>query len=192
MQFKDGNRIDLTLKAVGYYLKSHKDSQSVVLLDKDSIIGELPPPSDKDYLPTPPTEKAFNDCCDEFFWISLYAAKGIARRQLTYAKHMSEQICKNELITLLSWYAGIKTNFQQPVGYCAKYLDSFLEKDIWDTFKETYVGANYPDMWNALIKQCELFDTLAGIIAEKYNYLYNKIEYTDVITRIRKLKKNTQ
>jgi len=64
MQFLDGNRIDLTFAPLSDLPEMLKDSLTVVLLDKDQCIGPLPPASDRDYLPTPPTVKAFEDCCN--------------------------------------------------------------------------------------------------------------------------------
>ena len=61
------------------------DSLSILLLDKDKIIGELPPSNDGDYLPKPPTEKQFQDCCNEFWWVSPYVAKALWRSELINA-----------------------------------------------------------------------------------------------------------
>ena len=41
MLFKDGNRIDLTLLHQNRLATMPKDSQSILLLDKDNLIGEL-------------------------------------------------------------------------------------------------------------------------------------------------------
>ncbi|NTU65427.1 MAG: aminoglycoside 6-adenylyltransferase, partial [Chloroflexi bacterium] len=88
MQFMDGNRIDLSFDALHQTDVTLKDSLSLVLLDKDNLLGELPPPSDAGYLPRPPTAKAFDDCCNEFWWLNPYVAKGLWRDELTYAKYM--------------------------------------------------------------------------------------------------------
>lgn len=64
MQFADGNRIDLTLSPVERLADLEHDSLRVLLLDKDGIIGRLPPPNEAGYLPEPPTAKQFSDCCN--------------------------------------------------------------------------------------------------------------------------------
>jgi aminoglycoside 6-adenylyltransferase len=79
MQFMDGNRIDLSFYSLDRLGEVLNDSLTVVLLDKDNLINELPPPSDQDYLPKEPTEKRFQDCCNEFWWVSPYVAKGLWR-----------------------------------------------------------------------------------------------------------------
>jgi aminoglycoside 6-adenylyltransferase len=63
MQFMDGTRIDLGFSPLNHAQRCAKDTLSVVLLDKDNLIGELPPPNERGYLPKKPTAKAFKDCC---------------------------------------------------------------------------------------------------------------------------------
>lgn len=179
--FTDHNRIDLTLWQANKIDKLPKDSQSVLLLDKDNQFEKLDPPSDQDYLPTPPTEKEFADCCNEFFWVTTSVAKGICRQQLTYAKFMSEQVAKEELIKLLTWHVAIKTDFQKPIGKAAKYLQKYLEPDWWEKFCRTYTDADYGHMWAALLEMCELFNRVALKVSAHYGYSYNQREYKAVI-----------
>ncbi len=188
LQFKDWNRIDLTVLHVSKLASMHKDSQSIILLDKDHLIGELAPPSDKDYLPQPPTEKQFTDCCNEFLWVSTYVAKGIWRKELTYTKYMSEQIVKEELIKLLTWYAGIKSNFEKTIGKCGKHLEKNIEPEIWNQFVKTYTDAGYTHMWNGLFMMCEVFNSIALKISSHYKYPYNEQEYKDVVAYLKSVK----
>ena len=92
MQFMDGNRIDLSFHPLEKINDIKDDSLSVVLMDKDHAIGELPPPGDKSYLPMKPTAKAFDDCCNEFWWLNNYVAKGLWRGELTYAKETPRRL----------------------------------------------------------------------------------------------------
>ena len=66
MQFMDGNRIDLSFHAPEKWKSVTRDSQSIVLLDKDNAVGTLSPASDVDYWARKPTNKQFQDCCNEF------------------------------------------------------------------------------------------------------------------------------
>ena len=60
MQFMDGNRIDLRIFPMERLAEMEGDSISLVLLDKDGILQTLPPPTESDYLPEPPTSKDYN------------------------------------------------------------------------------------------------------------------------------------
>lgn len=181
MQFKDWNRIDLTLLRTDKLATMPRDSQSMLLLDKDAVIKEYPPANDNDYLPKPPTEVQFFNCCNEFLWVSTYVAKGIWRKELTYAKHVSEQIVKEELIKLLTWYAGLKTNYNKTIGKFGKHLEQYLEPALWEKFVKTYVDANENNMWNALFLMCDIFNEIAMKIATHFNYPFNQNEFNGVV-----------
>lgn len=192
MQFKDWNRIDLTLLHINKLPNMPRDSQSILLLDKDNLIKKFDPPSDKDYLPNPPNEKEFLDCCNEFLWVATYVAKGIWRKELTYAKHVSEQVVKEELIKLLTWYAGMKTNYQKTIGKFGKYLKEYIEPEIWDEFIKTYVDANYDNMWEALFKMCDIFNSVSLKVSSYYGYKYNQREYNDAVEYLFAVKRNSE
>lgn len=177
MLFEDGNRIDLTFMQKDQYLNSHIDSQTKVLLDKHNILPNIPEPNDSDYLPTPPTEKLFKDRCNEFLWCAQNVVKGLKRQEFTYAKFMSENVLRGELIKLLIWYAGIKTNYSKNLGAYGKYLEKYIEPQLWQKFVTTYVGADYEQMWRALLGMFELFNILATKISAHFGYEYDQAEY---------------
>lgn len=52
MQFRDWNRIDLTLMTLERYQAQPKDSQSILLQDKNDVFDKFEAPSDKIYFPT--------------------------------------------------------------------------------------------------------------------------------------------
>ena len=181
MLFEDGNRIDLTFMQKDRYLNSHIDSQTKVLLNKNNILPNIPEPNDSDYFPRPPTEKLFKDRCNEFLWCSQNVVKGIKRKELTYAKFMSENVLHGELIKLLTWYAGIKMNHSQNLGAYGKYLEKHIEPELWQKFACTYVGADYEQMWAALLGMFELFNDLAVIIGAHFGFGYDRTEYEKVL-----------
>ncbi len=192
MQFTDGNRIDLTLLEVKRLSAMPRDSQSILLLDKHNIVPPFDAPSDKDYLPKPPSAKEFANCCNEFLWVSTYVAKGIGRKELTYAKYVAEQIVKEELIKLLIWYAAIRTNHQKVIGKFGKNLQECLEPELWNEFKKTYTDADYENMWQELFKMCEIFNKIASSVAKHYGFSLNQTEYKNVVNYLHEVRAITQ
>lgn len=172
MQFADGNRLDLTLLPVARANELPNDSLSVLLLDKDGIVPPLSPPSDRDYLPKPPTATAFADCCNEFWWVAPYVAKGLWRREIPYAKAMLDGVLREQLFKLLSWYVGIRFNFARSIGKEGKYLERLLEPELWAQLERTYADAAYAHNWDALFVMCELFRTVAVQVAEAFGFDY--------------------
>ncbi|MBN1887689.1 MAG: aminoglycoside 6-adenylyltransferase [Thermoflexales bacterium] len=170
MQFMDGNRIDLTIFPVAK-LPKLKDSQSILLLDKDGLIGPLAPPSDSDYLPKPPSAKDFGDCCNEFWWVSPYVAKGLWREEITYAKGF-EHYVREELMKMLSWYIGVTTGFSVSPGKSGKYMKKYLEPELWELLEKSYSDAGYDATWEALYTMGDLFRRVALPVAEHFGFDY--------------------
>ena len=171
MQFMDGNRIDLTLVPVDRLDERDADSLSLMLLDKDSLLGSLPPASEQDYLPAPPSEKAYADCCNEFWWVCPYVAKGLWRHQVLYAKATFE-IIREQLMKMLTWYAGVETEFGVNFGSFGKRLDAYLEPEMQRMLMATYAGADVKETWDALFTMCELFRTTASAVGDHFGYAY--------------------
>ncbi|MBP1964406.1 aminoglycoside 6-adenylyltransferase [Paenibacillus aceris] len=172
MQFTDGNRIDLTYFAADQVAALGRDSLSVLLLDKDGIIEPFAEPSNRDYLPEPPTAAEFANCCNEFWWVSTYIAKGLWRRELAYAKFMYDRPVRDMLIKMLQWHIGVKTDFAVDSGKCGKYFETYLEPDYWAAFVRTYSDGDYDNMWNGLFVMCELFRETALGVADHFGYPY--------------------
>jgi aminoglycoside 6-adenylyltransferase len=195
MQLADGNRIDLTLFPQAKLTELPEDSQTIVLLDKDGLIKPFPPASDRDYLPRPPTAKQFADCCNEFWWVSPYIAKGLWRKEITYAKEMQESYARPQLMKMLEWYIGINTNFSKNPGKSGKYFKTLLKPDLWNMLTATYADADYENTWNALEKMCELFRLVARAVGKHFNLDYVVSDDENVsahLKHVRKLPKDAK
>ena len=172
MQFMDGNRIDLSFHPLECIAHIPQDSLSLVLLDKDQRIAPLPLPSDRRYLPTKPSAKAFADCCNEFWWLNPYAAKGLWRGELTYARFILDTLMRGELLKMLTWYFGLQTGFKKSAGKFGKYLKAGLDDDLWQQLERTYTDANPENTWQALFAMGSLFRRAAQPVAEAFNFTY--------------------
>ncbi|NGP44814.1 aminoglycoside 6-adenylyltransferase [Bacillaceae bacterium SIJ1] len=183
MQFTDGNRIDLTLRHVtDAQAVLASDSLREVLLDKDGLFpDDLPPSNDRDYHIQKPSEERFLACCNEFFWVSTYVAKGLWRQELSFAKAAMEGPVRKMLILLLEWSAAKEHQFAVSVGKDGKWLQHFLNKDIWETFVATYPDGSYTHMWNALEEMFTLFRKVGREVAEDLGYTYPLAEDERVV-----------
>jgi aminoglycoside 6-adenylyltransferase len=185
MQFADGNRIDLGLFPLDRLAELERDSLSLLLLDKDGIIAPFPPASERDYLPKPPTAKAFSDCCNEFWWVCPYVAKGLWREEITYAKYMLDGAVREQLMKMLTWYVGVKTQFLRSPGKCGKYFKDYLEPELWALLEKTYADASYEHTWDALYRSCDLFRLTANQVAEHFGFDYPRGDDEKVSTHLK-------
>jgi aminoglycoside 6-adenylyltransferase len=172
MQFADGNRIDLTLFPLTRLHEFERESLSLMLLDKDNIFKPLPPPSESDFRPEPPTAKTFDDCCNEFWWVAPYVAKGLWREEIVYAKSIMENAVREQLMKMLTWHVGVKTAFAAGPGKFGKHLEELLEPAHWAMLEETYSDAGYENTWEALHTMCNLFRIIAIGVADHYQFEY--------------------
>lgn len=187
MQFTDGNRIDLTFRPTSDVGPVLADSLSLVLLDKDERFF-LPPPSLRSYLPQRPTAKQFADCCNEFWWVNAYVAKGLYRDQIPYAKGMLDGPIRNQLLQMLTWHVGVNENFQTPVGLFGKYLKAQLADELWELLEHTYSDAQPHNVWESLFVTNELFRQVAQRIAREFGFDYPQQEDAAVSSFIRNIR----
>ncbi len=195
MQFADGNRIDLTLYSVARIDEFARDSLSVLLLDKDGIIEPFPPSNESDYLAKPPTQKSFSDCCNEFWWVSAYVAKGLWREEIIYAKAVFDQLLRAELMKMLTWYVGVETHFSINLGKFGQRLQQHLDPTLWELLVNTYSDAGIDHTWDALEAACRLFRVTARSVAEHFGFTYSQDEdekITGQLNHVRELPRDAQ
>ena len=116
MQFVDGNRIDLTIYAKERLDELHRDSLSVLLLDKDGIVEPFPEPTEADYLPTPPTEELYDHCVNEFWWLGPYVAKGLWRQEIVFARKILDEYMRKTIDQDADLVCGCVNRFQRKHG----------------------------------------------------------------------------
>lgn len=173
MLFTDGNRIDLTL--VPYdekddYIK--EDRLTEVLLDKDRSLPLIPVSSDQDYWVKRPMEVHFLDCCNEFWWITTYIAKGLWREEILYALDHLHQNGRPMLVKMLEWQVGIETDFKVSVGKAGKYLEKYLTKETWRKLLVTYTDASPESVWQSLFTMIDIFRESSNFVADRLNFDY--------------------
>lgn len=194
MLFEDGNRIDLQLIPIEKHKSMlDRDSESILLLDKDGIIPTLPPASDSDYLIKPPTALEYDSCCNDFWWCTQNVAKGLWRDELPYAMFMLYSPVKDNLHDMIEWYIGVKNGFNVCAGKMGKYFKRFLDKGHYGMYLKIYSDSDAEHIWEALFAACELFRDLAKCVAAQFNFTYPESDdkkMTEYLKRVMKLPKN--
>jgi len=177
MLFTDENRIDLTLVPLDEKDKyCNEDKLTIILMDKDRSLPALPPPSDEDYWAQRPSAETFADCCNEFWWVSTYVAKGLWRNEFIYAQEHLNGYVRPMLLRMLEWQVGTQTEFSVSIGKSGKYLEKYLSPQSWQELLATYADGSYAGVWNSLFAMGNLFRHTAQYVAEHWNYEYNEEE----------------
>ncbi|MGV3465073.1 MAG: aminoglycoside 6-adenylyltransferase [Heyndrickxia sp.] len=191
MLFTDGNRIDLHIETKEKMLEGYtKDKLTIPLLDKDNILPLIAEPTDIDYQVKKPTEPMYMGCCNDFWWCLQNVAKGIWRNELPYAKQMFEYVIRGRLDEMVSWWIGMKNDFQISTGKMGKYFKRYLPESYWEMYEKTYSDNQYDNFWDAIFVTCELFRVLAKDVADNLSFTYVRKDdqnMTKYLEHVRKL-----
>lgn len=186
MLFEDGNRIDLVLCPLSKVDDWLKEDQLVkILYDPAHILPQLSSPTDEDHWVKRPDQQEFEDCCNEFWWVSTYVVKGICRDELLYAADHLYEICQKELLRMYSWLAADKENYQVSTGKNYKYLfkDSLEGEEFYRLLDFTSIKR----ITVSLLKTQELFQQVAQRYAGKRGFRYDQKTATAVMTYTQKM-----
>ena len=177
MLFEDGNRIDLSLHPLES-LEAYASGEGLwrVLLDKDQCATGLPKPSAARFAIEPPSAKAFADCCNEFWWVSPYVAKGLLRQEQLYAVWHMEAVIHEELLRMLGWLVGVRDGFPVCLGKHNKYLQARLEPSEWRLLMRTCRLSAPRSCWQALFAAQKLFRRASLEVSAYFGYPYPPYE----------------
>ncbi len=178
--FEDGNKLDLTLIPLNEVEAYFADSDGLVevLLDKDSLITNEVVPNDRQYWIKKPTAREYDDCCNEFWMVSTYVVKGLARKEILFAIDHLHEVARPNLLRMMAWHIGAEHGYTFSVGKNYKFIDRYLTTEDWETLLSTYAENSYPSMWKSLLTCCELFRKYSKAVAEHHGYPYPNYDRT--------------
>ena len=190
MLFEDGNRMDLTL----YPIENAKavigtEEPFVVLLDKKNYLNDISSSTSASFLIQQPSQKDFDDCCNEFWWVCPSVAKGLWRNEVIYAKAMMEGPVRQMFLKIIEWYIGTETAFTVPFGKAGRHTKEHLSTELYQRVFLTYANAEAEDNWTALFKMTDLFSEFAAAVAARLDLHYNVDEEKNVIAFLNRIYK---
>ena len=179
-QYKDGKRLDLTVRDIKFGVEDfNKDSLSKVLLDKEGL-DLINNPNESSYYIKEINKTDFDFCVNEFYWVCPYIAKGINRGQLFYAvKHLN--IIRDELEIMIDWWIASKNNYSISVGKGKSRYQDLLPKDIYNKYVLTYPKLEKDEIVKSLKTSIVLFDYLAKELSREHNLIYKENLSLEVI-----------
>ena len=177
MIFTDGNRLDLTVKTISHAKENVlEDSLCKILLDKDSILPPVPEASDETHYIKKPSQEQYAAVCNEFWWCLNNIAKGLWRKEATYAQDMLNFVVRKQLEKMLSWRIGEQTGYSVSVGKSGKYMNKWLSEEEWKKYLDTYCNADINSMWRSVETMCRLFYDTSKWVAEQNGFPFEKQE----------------
>ena len=173
MLFTDDVKIDLTLLPLDLIDEYFTwDKLVKLLLDKDNPIKHPPVPTDIDYRLKNPTDRMFDDCCNEFWNTTTYVVKGLCRGEILFAIDHLNDIVRKELLRMISWSVGFEQGFDFSLGKNYKFLKQYITEELWKRLISTYNMDSYLHMWESLEQCMTLFREVSTTVAHRLDYPY--------------------
>lgn len=200
-QYEDGTKIDFTLWPVETMRQVTEDPNLPddldvgyrILLDKDRLTDGLRLPTYQAYIPTRPTQAAYQDIVEEFFQEATYVAKHLWRDDLMPAKYNLDYAMKHvNLRRMLEWQMEIDFHYLAKPGAYGKGLKKYVRPEIWSELQSTYVGAGLEENWMALFRTISLFRKVALEVADHLGYEYLNDLDRRMMTYLQKVKNLNQ
>ena len=179
--YEDGIKVDFKLyslpKFVGDMQKSELpydwDIGYKVMIDRDNITTDLKAPTYTASLIQKPTKEAFDKVLHGFWWDIMYVAKCLARRDIFYAKFMSETVIRTEMmIPLIEWYIASQHDWKITTNKYGRLFPKYLTAKEWNAVMATFSGGEIKENIRAVWAMTDLFSQFGKTLAERLNYPY--------------------
>lgn len=143
-----------------------------ILLDKDGVAAQLPPPTPFDSpLYTPPTQAQFIRRVESYFYGAVYIAKQIKRDNLWKVK-WADQIQQTMLLEMLEWHAHATHNTPVDTYYRGDFMRDWVSETTWQELHSVFAHFDAEDSRKSLIASVRLFTRLTEETAVKLGYEY--------------------
>jgi aminoglycoside 6-adenylyltransferase len=181
VNYADGLKIDFSLWSrqaftaitSGPKPNPELDAGYRVLVDKDQLTVDLPPPTYAAYIPARPDEATYLRLVTDFLIGVPYVAKSLLRDELLPAKWVLDFDMRfNYLLPMLEWRAECDHEWRLKTGFLGKGLQAHLTADVWDELQRSFVDADLERNWEALFAMLALFGRVAQEVGESLGYGY--------------------
>ncbi|NIF07179.1 AadS family aminoglycoside 6-adenylyltransferase [Chryseobacterium sp. Tr-659] len=153
-----------------------------VLIDKDDLTKGLKPPTYQSIMIHKPSEERFRQLLNDFWWDTTYVAKCLKRKDIFYAKFMSENILRTDyLVPLIEWYIADANNWNNiTTNKHGRLFRKYLPENLWRKLEATFSGNNIEENWNALFAFADVVHELGTSLAEKLSFTYPSQHEEDI------------
>lgn len=160
---------------------TNSDGLVKVLLDKDNLIKHEVIANDRQYWINKPSAREFDDCCNEFWMVSTYVVKGLARKEILFAIDHLNEIARPNLLRMMAWKIGLEQGYNLSIGKNYKFIERYLPNEDWEKLLSTYSENGYQEMWKSLLTCYELFRKYSKAVSGSLGYKYP--DYDEAITK---------
>ncbi|EKU50518.1 aminoglycoside 6-adenylyltransferase [Staphylococcus massiliensis] len=180
MQFKDFNRIDLTLTTADHLDDCIDLAYSKVLLDKDDAFENYSYVDTSYYETSSFSEAELKVAINDFYWYSTVVVKGIARTEFPYAVHIKEHEMRDAYKVILK--ERILLNSEKDAidfGVSDKYLYHYLDRFNYDSYLRTFDNEGLHNLKESLLSMLNHFKFMLSEIERQRELDLDYEDYED-------------
>lgn len=179
--YRDGTKIDyavvppsaITGLAPGAAPSTAWDIGWRALVDKDDVTRNVPAPTGRAHIPSPPDEDAYLAVVEEFWWESTYVAKNLWRGDLVQAKYNLDKVMIIEVLrTMLEWRIEIDHDWNLRPGQLGRYFRQRLDPATHQRLERCFADGHVENNWRALFDTCALFRDVSRHVARALGHRY--------------------
>jgi len=161
----------------------------VVLLDKDGLAAQLPPPDGAGFLVSPPARDAFLQELYDFWFEAYCVAKYLSRGNLWYAKLVENGYIKQHLYQMALWqYQSARGWPRDPMLHTGgKRFEQWASPELLEKIGRCFSGYDVQETWRSLFAMVALFSRLARDTARRLEIAYPEHKEERIIGYLRKL-----
>lgn len=158
------------------------------LLDKDGLLTVDDRLEERQTLFSEiPTESAFMDACDEFWWVMKTFAEYTLRRELPAAMYYLNVSVRDLLNRMLRWHIVLRAGGPVDMGILDSHLEQLLEEDLFRLYRATCPDAQYPHIWEAFDAAARLWHEAGSRVADQCGFTYPHETEESMLAFIRNL-----
>lgn len=144
-----------------------------VLMDKEGITQALQKPTYQVSIIKRPTAQRFGQLLNDFWWDCTYVAKCLVRKDIFYAKFMSEDNIRTDyLVPLIEWYIASQHGWNITTNKHGRLFEKYLTQQTWEKVIQTFSGSDINENWTALFAMANLVAAIGRELAIKLTYEY--------------------
>jgi aminoglycoside 6-adenylyltransferase len=140
-----------------------------VLLDKQQLTADLPPPTGAFPVAPAPTQAEFTSVVNEF-WFEAFHIPGLLVREDLWVVKFRDWTMKEMLLKMLEWRAT--ATGPTDVWYIGRRLGAWVDAATWQEIGLIYGRFDRFDSWRALLATIELFSRVARETAARLGLHY--------------------
>lgn len=157
-----------------------------ILLDKSGLTENLIIPDFKAYKLSKPTDKAFHNNENEFWFECYHIAKYLKRGDVWTAK-VRDKDAKSFLLEMLQWHHLSKIDITFYPKLYGREMQSWLDEMLLNKVYDCFSNLEKANSWAALDNMINLYKKIAKEVAIKFMFTYNEKLDVNMSSFIKKL-----